>query len=593
MINLLNGAAAAVGSLFSRKSMHGLDSSGDPRQNFLVWLYRLCCLYGLQIQRKVNMVIRKTKKLLRPCGRFIARKFDSAVVQPVHTTKATFSEIKEEFVSARPRVEAAKKNGVLSWAKAEVGVAASSAVKHRSFLASAVNIILPIICVVILCATVSSVFNQNYALEVECGGETVGYISNESTFTEASQMVTSQLLSTSTEIEESLNPTYKLAAVDPSDVKNSTQLAESMLYGNTDIEEAYGLFIDGELVGAIRSEGDLSFILDEFTQSFNNSTQTGTLSFVQDVETKSGLYAAKDVITASELRDIICGTKLVTKSHTVKSSNTVSKLLSTYGMTEERFYELNPSVKETGLIAGNTVTVETEKPVLEVKCVVVRQYTVSVAYKTTTVNDPTKYTTYKKLKTQGQKGTNKVTEEIVYVGGVEQSRKVIETEVLKAPVDQVYVVGTKKYVASSSSGSSSSSSSSSGGGRTPTGMFTWPVPGVKHVSSYYGPRWGKLHKGIDISTSGIYGRTVVAAAGGKVTRAGWFSSYGYCIDIQHSNGYLTRYAHLSKINVKVGQTVSKGQAIGKVGNSGNSTGPHLHFEIRLNGSTKNPMNYYK
>lgn len=590
MFNLLNGAAAAVGSMFSRKSMHGLDESGNPRQNFFVRLYRLCCLYGLQIQRKVNMVIRKTKKLLRPCGRFIARGFNSAVVQPVHTAKTTYTEIKEEFASAKPRVDAAKKEGILSAAKAGVGVAASSAVKHKSVLVSAVNIILPVICAIILCATVSNVFSKNYALEVECGGETVGFIANESDFTAASQLVSSELLSTSPKIEESLKPTYRLAVVNSSEVKNSTQLAESMIYGNEDIAEAYGLFIDGELIGAVRSEGDLSFILDEFTESFNNNTQKGTISFVQDVQTKSGLFAAEDLMTTSELRDVISGTKLVLKSHKVKSGNTVTKLLSSYKMTEERFYELNPEVKETGLIVGETVTVETEEPVLEVKCVVVRQYTVSVSYKTTTIKDSTKYTTYKKLKTAGQKGTNKITEEIVYVGGVEQSRKVIETEVLKAPVDQVYVVGTKKY---SYSSGGSSSSSSGGGGRTPTGMFTWPVPGVKHISSYYGPRWGKLHKGIDISTSGIYGRTVVAAASGKVTRAGWFSSYGYCIDITHSNGYLTRYAHLSKINVSKGQYVSQGQAIGKVGNSGNSTGPHLHFEIRLNGSTKNPMNYFR
>ncbi len=591
MFNLLNGAAAAVGSMFSRKSMRGLDGSDSSLQKFLKWLYRLCCLYGMQIQRKVNMVIRKTKKLVRPFGRLIAKGFDSAVVQPVHTTKTTFAEIGEEFKAAKPRIDAARKDGILAGAKASVGVAAASAVRHKSFLASAVNIILPVVCVIVLAATVSNVFSKNYALAVECGGETVGYIADETTFTEASQLVNSELLSTSAEIEQNLKPTYKLAAVDSKQMKNSTQLAESLLYGNDDIEEAYGLFIDGELVGAIRSEGDLSFILDEFTESYADTSQKGTISFIQDVETKSGLFASKDVMGTEELRNIIHGTKTVIETYKVKSTSTVSNISKKFGMTEERFHELNPDVAKKGLIAGEKVNVETDKPVLEVKCVVVRQYTVSVKYSSTTIKDSTKYTTYKKLKTAGQKGTNKVTEEITYVGGVEQSRKVIKTEVLKAPVEEVYVVGTKKVP--SYSGSSGSSGGSSGGGRVPTGRFTWPVPGVKHVSSYYGMRWGKLHKGIDISTSGIYGRTVVAAASGKVTRAGWFSSYGYCVDIQHSNGYLTRYAHLSKISVSKGQYVSAGQAIGKVGNSGNSTGPHLHFEIRLNGSTKNPMNYYR
>ena len=98
-----------------------------------------------------------------------------------------------------------------------------------------------------------------------------------------------------------------------------------------------------------------------------------------------------------------------------------------------------------------------------------------------------------------------------------------------------------------------------------------------------------LHSGIDIAASS--GTTVVASRNGKVVSAGYSGSYGNLIVISHGNGMETAYAHLSSIKVSVGETVSQGQLIGKVGSTGRSTGPHLHFEIRVNGTAVNPSKY--
>ena len=127
-----------------------------------------------------------------------------------------------------------------------------------------------------------------------------------------------------------------------------------------------------------------------------------------------------------------------------------------------------------------------------------------------------------------------------------------------------------------------------------SGEFDWPVPGYYHVSSPFGPRWGRMHKGIDIAGGGIHGKSIVAAASGRVIHTVTYnnSGYGYYMIIDHGNGYSTLYGHCSAINVSTGQTVSRGQAIGRVGNTGRSTGPHLHFEIRVNGVAKNPMNWF-
>ena len=129
------------------------------------------------------------------------------------------------------------------------------------------------------------------------------------------------------------------------------------------------------------------------------------------------------------------------------------------------------------------------------------------------------------------------------------------------------------------------------------GNFTWPVPSCYGISSKFGPRHGRYHTGVDISQTGIYGARIVAAASGKVLIAGNNGSgYGNYVAINHGtlngNTYTTLYGHCSSVIVSVGQSVTKGQTIAYVGSSGNSTGPHLHFEIRVNGSARNPMSFF-
>lgn len=125
-----------------------------------------------------------------------------------------------------------------------------------------------------------------------------------------------------------------------------------------------------------------------------------------------------------------------------------------------------------------------------------------------------------------------------------------------------------------------------------------PVPDkyLKQMASGYGyrsdPVYGtkKFHEGLDYSAD--IGTPVYATGDGTVVKAGWDGAYGNAIDIDHGYNYLTRFAHLSQINVKPGQKVKRGDLIGKVGNTGKSTGPHLHYEVRLNGQPQNPINYY-
>mgnify|MGYP002746614849 CR=1 FL=1 len=194
----------------------------------------------------------------------------------------------------------------------------------------------------------------------------------------------------------------------------------------------------------------------------------------------------------------------------------------------------------------------------------------------------------------------------------------LQSDEIEAKISQYYAAqkATAEHAAqasqsSSSSGSSSSSSSSSSSGSSSSGSSnsgsSWPTPGFTYLSSpWREDRETYNHGGIDIAGAGIMGTPVVAAADGTVIASNsscthnWGKSYscgcgggyGNYVMISHAGGKMTVYGHLTSLTVSTGQSVSRGQIIGYVGSTGNSTGPHLHYECRLNGVRYNPMSEY-
>lgn len=195
----------------------------------------------------------------------------------------------------------------------------------------------------------------------------------------------------------------------------------------------------------------------------------------------------------------------------------------------------------------------------------VEQYTEQYNLDTEYIQEEDWYTSQLEVVQEAQSGVHDVTASVTYLNGEELYRDIISDNVVSEPVAKVVKVGTKE---------------------APT--FIKPLCGGS-FSSPFGSRWGRRHEGVDWSCS--VGNTIFASCGGTVTFTGWQNGYGNTIIISHGDGLKTRYAHLSSISVSSGDKVSQGQTIGKSGNTGNSTGPHLHFEILLNGEPVNPMNY--
>jgi murein DD-endopeptidase MepM/ murein hydrolase activator NlpD len=192
-----------------------------------------------------------------------------------------------------------------------------------------------------------------------------------------------------------------------------------------------------------------------------------------------------------------------------------------------------------------------------------------VPHDTTNVVDKSIAKGSKKVKQSGKDGLAQVEEKVTILNGDVVDETVTKNTVITAAVNEVVAVGSKvtTYVAS--------------------GRFIRPSRGS--ISSRFGYRSRGYHTGVDFASR--IGTPIVAADSGKVSFVGWNGGYGRCLMINHGNGYQTLYGHTSKIYVKEGQYVKKGQVIAAVGSTGNSTGPHVHFEVRVNGVPKNPLKY--
>lgn len=563
------------------------------RYNIFKWTYMNLCIYGIQVQRVTKRYCRRATKALRPLVLILAIAV-ALIAAPLRAAGESFSAIGKDLKKAFSHLKSARR---LYGKKASAGVFTRNIsrgfTRYRGFLMSVCNHVLPVISIAALIITGVNLFSRNYALEVVCDGVTVGVISDESTYIEASEMIGERVVTSNENFKAALQPTYVLVPADETKLNNADEICETFLQQSEDVDEGYGFFVNDKLVGAIKSEGDMDVILEGFKDQYLTGAESEQVSFVGDIKIEPGLYDSEKILSSGEFKEAIGQTEKVSKLYTVSKNPKLEKILDAYDMTEERFAELNEGFEGT-LAEGATVVVEKDMPVLTVKNLVTSQYTTPIAFQTVNEEDPAKFVGDKSLKQKGVNGEKLITLQITYVDGVETSRDIINTEVLYEPVDEVYLVGSKKPTTQQAkSGGKGWVQTADGGGTVDnSGSWTWPVPNVHVVSSPFGMRRGRLHSGIDIANGHTFGETIVATKAGTVTMVkNQSGGYGLHLTIDHGNGYSSLYAHCSTVLVSAGQQVSKGQPIAKVGSTGSSTGPHLHFEIRYHGSAQNPQNY--
>lgn len=415
------------------------------------------------------------------------------------------------------------------------------------------------------------------ALEVSIDGKTVTYVENETRFAGAV-----------TEVEQSLSetigenycmftaPEYRFAVVKKNQLASEeTLFAQAYRAVSEEIGHHFGLYVDGELIAAAEKRETIETVLNELKAPYETGAKDERIEFLSNVEVRTGLFAPDSMVNKAQLRALFEGST-DPRYYTIEEDDYLSDIVEKTGVSRSMIQFLNPDLDERRLVPGKKVLISEPDVYLGVKVVRTVTYDEEIPYNTIRHKDSSLYVNQTKVKKAGQKGNKVVTAEITYIDGVKSATNVISSVVTKEPVTRELYVGTKDYPESFSA-------------LAGTGAFIRPISGG-FTSCPYGGYPG--HRGIDLTyRGGAYGRAIYASASGTVISAGWSGGYGNCVKIRHSNGYVTLYAHCSSLLVSVGESVTQGQQIARIGSTGNSTGPHVHFEIIINGSQVNPARF--
>ncbi len=385
-----------------------------------------------------------------------------------------------------------------------------------------------------------------------------------------------------TSAEYSLSLVRKAELATEEDLYTDVYNAVSELVGKN-----WGLFIDGELKAA--SEDRLLFdtVLEEIKAPFETNEKNSRIDFVEDVVIRKGMFSSDMIKDEASFRAMFETDSDNPAYYICQDGDYLSTIAKKFDMTTAQLQALNPKVKETEIYEGLKLNIAAPDIYLRVKTVKTEVYTEPIDFAVKRENDSDMYVGNTKVKTQGTKGVKEITAEVTYIDGKRAGKQIVGSRVIKKPVNKVILVGTKKN--SYSSGGGYVSGNFSPGSGSSSGTLTNPLAGSYVSCGWYGYSG---HRAVDLCLrGGTLNAPIRAADGGTVIFSGWSGGYGNMIKIQHSGGMVTAYAHLNSRFVQVGDKVSKGQTIGRAGSTGNSTGPHLHFEVIINGNRVNPMNY--
>ena len=368
---------------------------------------------------------------------------------------------------------------------------------------------------------------------------------------------------------------HRKLALDESQIDNSEQVLKRLTYMGDLKVKATGIYVDGKKIGAVQdrktAEKALKDVADKYTKEGDN-IEVESVRFLEKVDIKTANTDLEDLHSEEEMVDLLCTSGEKETVHKVVAGDTLHSIAKKYDVWEDQLLADNKGINSKKLELGSNIIVKQQAPVLTYEVVEKITYDKVIEHKVEEQKSADIYEGMTETQQAGSDGLSEITARVTLQNGKKVEEEDLVTTVKEEPVTEVVLVGTKE--------------------RPPTvgsGKYIWPLKDSFTQTSGFGSRWGRQHKGIDLAVS--VGTTVYAADGGTVVEAQYSGSYGNVVMIDHQNGQETRYAHNSKLLVKKGDKVYQGQPIAKSGNTGRSTGPHVHFEIRFNGEPRNPLNY--
>ena len=276
------------------------------------------------------------------------------------------------------------------------------------------------------------------------------------------------------------------------------------------------------------------------------------------------------------INKIIAGS-VASRVYVIQSGDTIWDISKENNVPIDEIQSLNPQLDINTIHTGDQITLSAVVPYVNVEVIADITSQETIPYDTTKKTDSSMLKGKTKVLSKGITGLKEVVIKTAKVNGITTSQDIVSSTVIKEATNKVVAVGTKTITITASRGTYTVSSLG----------FIRPCLGI--LTSNYGYRWRDFHTGVDFAAS--TGTPIVASKAGTVVFSGWKGGYGNCIIIDHGSGIQTLYGHNSKLLVSVGDYVSQKQTISLMGSTGNSTGPHCHFEVRVNGKPLNPWRY--
>ncbi len=461
-------------------------------------------------------------------------------------------------------------------AKTDMTVSSIRTTTVKELMSKAVGYAVPAAAVVVF----ATVINSTSGIEKQISTSYAPGQSDETVVSEEVLIETSNQLGYAQEISEKLI-NQDVSALRSVEFEEPYELFERTI-GTEDMNfiEAVGFYVDDQFIGATINPEEIKELLSGRLEEIKSDPSVKDAVYKKNITYKEGRYKTDMVVDIDFITEYIDG-GTQKEYYTIEEGDSLICIAQDHNMTFEELMAMNPEITNPDLCAiGAQIVIADDlknMPVIITKTI---EETVTVPYDTMTVDTDSLFVGETETLIDGVNGESINTVDVTYESDNEIKRNIVSSRVVKEPVAEMIAVGTKQRtnVAVPSSVETVLNGN---------GQFMWPVNGGYISDTFISDR---NHKGMDIAAAS--GTAIYAAAAGTVVAAGWNTGgYGYFVMIDHGDGYTTLYAHMSKVIASNGMTVNCGDLIGEVGTTGNSTGNHLHFEVRYNNVCQNPANY--
>lgn len=433
------------------------------------------------------------------------------------------------------------------------------------------KVMFPVSAAVLFITTVSYWNNTNYGLALEYNGQQIAKVSDEKVYEKAENLIRSQVPLNEKHKINKVNPQIKVAPISQEECCKQPEIIKDKIVENSSeiLNPGFSIYINDNFIATSSTKEEIENILNEIIEKNKNMfDESVSAEFEDKIEIKEGLFSSDSIIDSEKLREILNSKTQTTIPYTVCNEDSIVSIAEKFDMVPELLLTFNHKKIDDLVYPGDNLNVIVSDDLLHIITTTTKTVQNEIPFETIEEKDDNLERFKTILAEEGKNGIENVTYQIKYKNGKEIDTKEINRETVLNPSPEKIIIGTKCE------------------------EYIWPVPYTKNITSGFGPRWGTFHYGIDIAEPGVGNQDILASKNGRIEKVVISNSgYGNHVIINHEDDTKTLYAHCSELYVEKGQNIMQGEKIASVGSTGNSTGPHLHFEVMVNNVKKDPTKF--